>query len=247
MSFNADLAKLTVDLAKLAYRNAEAAEAGAAGHGLGEFRFFDGATSTQAFTAADEARRVLSFRGTESNNPRDWVVDSRFKPRPAALGSVHSGFDGALDEIWDAVLAEVGDDSRRLIITGHSLGGGLATLAAARLADVDRHPAGVYVYGCPRTGLTGFRDGYDAGLRDVTFRIINHIDIVTRVPLLVQGYRAPGQRMYFDRNGVFHADAGAWQIAKDDLIYRITNFRSIKALGLETHEIGAYVERVTAL
>jgi triacylglycerol lipase len=247
MSFDVAVARLTVDLAKLAYRDAVAAEAGAAGHGLGEFRFFDGATSTQAFTAADVTRRVLSFRGTESNNPRDWVVDSQFRPRPAALGSVHSGFDGALDEVWESVLEEIAQDPRQLIITGHSLGGGLAILAAARLADSGRPPAAVYVYGCPRTGLSGFRDGYDAGLRDVTFRIINHIDIVTRVPLLVQGYRAPGRRMYFDRDGAFHPDAGAWQIAKDDLVYRLTNFRSIKALGLSTHEIDAYLERVATL
>ncbi len=247
MSFDAELARLTVELSKLAYRSAQTAEAGAAGHGLGEFRFFDGATSTQAFTGADATRRFLAFRGTESNNPRDWVVDSQFKPRPAALGSVHSGFDGALDEVWEDVLAELADDNRPLIITGHSLGGGLATLAAARLADSDEPPAAVYVYGCPRTGLGGFRDSYDAKLRDVTFRIINHIDIVTRVPLLVQGYRAPGLRMYFDRDGTFHPDAGAWQIAKDDLRYRITNFRSIRALGLGTHEINAYVDRVANL
>ena len=247
MAFDPDLAKLTVDLAKLAYRDADSARSGAASHGLDQFRFFDGETSTQAFTATDANRRFLSFRGTESNNPRDWVVDSRFKPRPAALGSVHSGFDGALDEVWEEVLEEIGEDVRPLVITGHSLGGGLATLAAARLADTGSPPAAVYVYGCPRTGLAGFRDGYDATLRDVTFRIINHIDIVTRVPLLIQGYRAPGQRMYFDRNGGFHPDAGAWQIAKDDLVYRLTNFKSIKALGLGTHEMGAYVDRVAAL
>lgn len=42
--------------------------------------------------------------------------------------------------------------SRKLYITGHSLGGGLATIAAARLAFVhpDINIAGVFTYGAPR-------------------------------------------------------------------------------------------------
>ena len=105
----------------------------------------------------------------------------------------------------------------------------------------------MYVYGCPRPGLSGFRDAYDAILKGKTHRVINHIDIVTRVPLLRQGYRAPGLRQYFDKSGNFHENAGAWQVIKEDLIYRLTNFRSITALGIGTHEISAYRDRVNSL
>ena len=120
-------------------------------------------------------------------------------------------------------------------------------MAAARLVETNTPPSAVYVFGCPRTGLGDFRDAYDAALRDVTFRVINHIDLVTRVPLLVQGYRAPGRRMYFDASQTFHADAGAWHVAKDDLAYRLRHFGRIESLGLSTHEIGAYTKRVDSI
>lgn len=246
MSFDPVLAELTVTLSRLAYKDATSAQAGAADRGLDEFRFFT-ASSTQAFMAADTTRRFLAFRGTESTNPVDWARDAQFKPRPAALGQAHSGFDAALDEVWAEVTPVLAGDARPLIITGHSLGGGLSIMAAARLVEAGTPPAGVYVFGCPRTGLADLRDAYDAALREVTFRVINHIDLVTRVPLLVQGYRAPGRRMYFDASHEFHADAGAWHVVKDDLAYRFRHFGRIQSLGLITHEIGAYIQRVASL
>ena len=246
MSFDIAAAKLTADLSRLAYKDAPQAEAGAAGHGLGDFKFFSG-SSTQAYTATDATRRFLAFRGTESTNPIDWARDAQFMPRLSFLGRVHSGFDLALNEVWTQVHEEISGDPRPLTVTGHSLGGGLAFMAAARLADAETRPAAVYVFGCPRSGLADFRGAYDAGLKDVTFRIINHIDLVTRVPLLWQGYRAPGRRMYFDESHAFHADAGAWHIAKDDLRYRLRHFGRIKSLGLSTHEISEYMDRVNSL
>lgn len=247
MPFDIERAKLTVELSRLAYKDVALAQAGAADRGLGEFKFYDGGLSTQAFFSATTTDRYLAFRGTESTNPRDWMVDARFRPRPGALGSVHSGFDLALDEIWAEVASDLAGDVRPLTITGHSLGGGLAILAAARLVAAGSSPAAVYVFGCPRPGLRDFRDAYDRSLKNLTHRVVNHIDIVTRVALLVQGYRAPGLRQYFDISGTFHENAGAWQIIKEDLIYRFTNFRSIKALGLSTHDIGAYITSVNSL
>ena len=246
MPFDPSVAKLTVELSRLAYRDGPAAQQAVAALGLNEFRFFSG-SSTQAFTAADQDRRVLAFRGTEATNPIDWSRDAQFRPRAAALGRVHSGFDGALSEVWTDILDEIATDTRQLTVTGHSLGGGLAIIAAARLSDAGTPAASVYVYGCPRTGLSDFRDAYDAKLPDATFRIINHIDLVTRVPFLAQGYRAPGRRMYFDESHTFHPDAGAWQIAKDDIKYRLRHLGRIQSLGLTTHEIGAYRRRVDSL
>lgn len=247
MAFNRDAARLTVELARLAYRDAADAKDGAAALGLDEFIFFDGAASTQAFLAASPGNRYLVFRGTESANPRDWATDARFTPISTESGSIHSGFDAGIEEVWDDIVAEAVGDDRPLTITGHSLGGALALLAASRLNAAGSPPGDVYVYGCPRIGLADFRDGYDTAMRQSTYRIINHIDIVTRVPLLTQGYRAPGQRMYFDGTGAFHQDASAWRIVKDDILFRLTHLRSIRALGLANHEIGAYRAAMNSL
>jgi len=242
-----EMAKLTVTLSRIAYRSRDAAATAVAAEGLDTFRFFDG-PSTQAFTASSDDHRFLAFRGTESRNPVDWAKDAQFSPVPSDLdGRVHSGFRSALNEVWAAIEGELEQSDHPLVITGHSLGAGLAVLAASRAAGLGYDIAGVYLFGCPRPGLADFRASYDGRLQAVTFNVVNHIDVVTRVPFLTQGFRHVGRRMYFDASGAFHADAGAWHIALDDLRFRFRNFRSIRSIGLGPHEIGAYAAAIATL
>lgn len=70
------------------------------------------------------------------------------------------GFDEGLETVWAGAegmhkiiktLYEEEGKSRKLYITGHSLGGALATVAAARLAFLDDiNIAGMYTIGSPR-------------------------------------------------------------------------------------------------
>ena len=69
-------------------------------------------------------------------------------------GKVHLGIATALDFVWDSFKDRISAD-RPLFITGHSLGGGLATLAAARLSQ-GRDVHGVYTFGSPRVGDSEF-------------------------------------------------------------------------------------------
>ena len=88
-----------------------------------------------------------------------------------------------------------------VVFTGHSLGGALAAFRADRAG----HPvAAIYTYGQPRVGHRDFSRAYSERLEDRTYRAINHVDLVTRVPLLLQGYRHVGSRIYFDRGGTAH-------------------------------------------
>ncbi|MEE8330225.1 MAG: lipase family protein [Acidimicrobiia bacterium] len=242
---DANLAQLTVRLSRAAYLDQPDAATAVADLGLGGFRFFD-ASSTQAFVASDASRVFLAFRGTESDNPRDWVRDSQFATTKGELETmVHSGFHKALDEVWTDMrpLATGGE----VFLTGHSLGAGIATLAAARLADDGATVAGVYTYGQPRTGKADFAGAYQAALGSKTFRFVNHIDVVTRVPFLLQGYRHVGQRMYFDGDGAFHDGASVWKVAWDDIKARLRHFGTIKAAGVGPHDMSKYVARVDAL
>lgn len=247
MSFDTGLALTTVHLSRGVYGTPERGRQTAAEFGLGGFAPFSG-PSTQAFVAEDALRRYLVFRGTEATNPTDWMRNAEFRPVEGALGArIHSGFRRALDEVWVDVFPMVSGDDKDLVITGHSLGAGLATVAAARLVAAGLSVDDLYLYGSPRVGLGDFASAFDDALGVATYRIINHIDLVARVPLLVQGYRHVGRRMYFDGAGRFHPDAGAWQIAKDDLMARVRGFGRISVLGVTPHEISRYVERIESI
>lgn len=247
MSFEAAMALTTVQLARFAYRPLDQAEQDVTALGLTNYKQFSGA-STQAFVAQDGTHRYLVFRGTESTNHVDWLRDAEFRPVTGVFGTmVHSGFRRALDEVWSDVIPHITGNERGLVITGHSLGGGLAVLAAARLVSTDTEVDHVYTYGSPRPGLKDFAAAYTAELGTNTYRVINHIDIVTRIPLLVQSYRHVGRRMYFDGNERFHPNAGAWHIAKDDFLARLQHFGRIQSAGVAPHDIPRYVERIESI
>ena len=248
MPFDTGLAQLTVRLSRSAYRSRQRARDDSAAFGLADFRWFTD-ESTQAFSGTDAARLYVAFRGTEAANPIDWIKNAEFSPVVGELGGeVHSGFHSGVDEVWEDVLAVVEDTGKPVVLTGHSLGGALATLAAARVQEAGNAVAGVYTYGQPRVGHGDFRSPYEGRLGDVTYRFINHIDLVTRVPLLLQGYRHIGQRVYFDSAGTAHIGASAWRIAIDDVRYRLAHLGRIQeAAGLSPHEMSAYVDLVERL
>ncbi|MDR3621832.1 MAG: lipase family protein [Paludisphaera borealis] len=141
---------------------------------------------------------VVVFRGTKvllpglsgSDSPNvidmivgneDLKIDSRLLPAASRAGGfVHSGFldayariSGRLDEVFKARRAE-----QKLWLAGHSLGGALAVLALAHLAD-DGPIEGVYTYGCPRVGDRAFVDSLP---RCVHRRFVHRDDVVARIP-----------------------------------------------------------------
>lgn len=245
MQFSRELAKLTVSLAKLAYDQPATIERELADLGLGELVHFD-EPSTQAFLVHGGEGLYLSFRG--SQEAADWLANAKFLPSINDLGArVHTGFVEALDEVWAEIEPLVAAARVPVTVTGHSLGAALASLAALRLFGAGHKVAAVYTYGQPRTGHASFGRIYDSALGSITYRLVNHIDLVTRVPLLIQGYRHVGRRMYFDASGTFHPDASGWRITLDDLSYRLTHLGRIKSIGIESHLIGRYMRLVESL
>ena len=181
--------------------------------------------STQGFVAQGDGFAVAAFRGTEFFLPgrdplnllqgviADFLTDSQVAlvaaPRPAQ-GRIHQGFLAALDgdKVFDQLNDRLADVRRnqpgaKIWFTGHSLGGALAILAAARLSGIQ----GVYVYGAPRVGDASF--GKALAVR--TIRFVHGSDAVTQFPtfgLLVPPrfpslgrYQPNGEIVAIDRNG----------------------------------------------
>lgn len=179
---------------------------------------FSGA-STQAYVAHNDAFVLVAFRGTQllrydpdrtlidviEDVLRDIYADAKFGLVVwDGARHVHRGFKAALDEIWEPLAEHLNmlrrqKPERPVWFTGHSLGAALATLAA------DRYPntQGLYTFGSPLVGDSLFRERFTVP----AFRIVNHHDIIARVPLagpvkqahLELGvYHHVGQLVYID-------------------------------------------------
>lgn len=149
----------------------------------------------------------VTFAGSDPGKIEDWVTD--FDAMPSAT-DLHTGFQNTVETVWPAIETAIkkrGATERALFFTGHSLGGALAILAAARAAaKFGIQPTVVYTYGSPRTGGTIFFGEYTQLLGDSTFRLINGTDIVPTVPPpLSGGYRHVGHAIQCKTDGTFDA------------------------------------------
>jgi len=125
---------------------------------------------------------ALAFRGTEVTSIGDIRTDLKFSQvaSVSSKGFIHQGFQEAFQlvhrEIQD-YLDKPGMEPLPLFITGHSLGGALATIAAKELKY--RHGiAACYTYGSPRVG----DEEWVKEIKVPVYRVVNSADPVTWLP-----------------------------------------------------------------
>ncbi|EFY84713.1 extracellular lipase [Metarhizium acridum CQMa 102] len=99
---------------------------------------------------------------------------------------VHQGFWAAFTGIKGRMMQVVQEQLRqnpgfKVVATGHSLGGGVATLAGAYLRKGGVR-TDIYTYGSPRVGNTAFAEYVSDGRNGRTVRVTNKHDPVTVVP-----------------------------------------------------------------
>jgi triacylglycerol lipase len=161
---------------------------------------------------SNDATLVVVFRGTRLQvhtlfdvaevvliDEDDWRIDSQFLPTVCqAGGRAHRGFLAAYADIRDRLDAVV--RARRpgqaLWLTGHSLGGALATLAAAHLDEPTIQ--GIYTYGCPRVGDAAFVSVLP---RQSHYRFVHRDDWVSTVPPDLLGYVHGGTLWHLPGDG----------------------------------------------
>ena len=130
---------------------------------------------------------LIAFRGTQT--VWDWINDLDAVPIDyAALpgsGHVHMGFQLVDEQVRPSVahlLATGCVGAQRILVTGHSLGGAVAVLAAFQLAKAGTVVPELYTVAGPRTGAPDFSKDLDARI-PVCYRIVNFMDVVPQVPL----------------------------------------------------------------
>jgi len=156
-------------------------------------------------------RIIVAFRGTDSGDIENWKsnLDShRIEPfSQYPLASVHEGFWKAWLTVKDEVLSGIAliqteFGALPLHVTGHSLGGAMATDAAFDLVLNHGFTAGAYTFGSPRAGnyvyaaILGQRLSYH-------FRVTHNNDVVPHLPARSFGFHHPGSEIHFpERQGL---------------------------------------------
>jgi triacylglycerol lipase len=138
---------------------------------------------------------IIAFRGTTST--ADTVSDliARQTPFPwiSNAGKTHRGFTDIYGTARQQILACLSecDSNKKLIITGHSLGGALATLCALDLSCNSKFAFPiVYTFGAPRVGDPTFTAVYNRKV-PINHRVVIESDLIPLVPPPI--YKSPTQ------------------------------------------------------
>ena len=113
----------------------------------------------------------------------------------------------------------------RVTVTGHSLGGALATLCAVDAQyNFSNIKIDIYTFGAPRVGNSGFRESFNRRVPD-SHRFVYGMDVVPSLPRPWQGYRHVEQE---------HRLGSRWSM----------NFFSQR---LKDHQISNYISTLTMI
>jgi predicted lipase len=159
--------------------------------------------NTQVYIAANDDHILAAFRGTEAptaiDGLKDWLLtdaanllivpEGRLGTDLAAAGVAarfHQGFVRAIGDIWEPFIecieAERKKDERPIWLTGHSLGGALALLAAWLLRRKFIPVHQVYTFGGPMIGNEAVSEVFKREFPDKIFRYVNSPDPVPKLP-----------------------------------------------------------------
>jgi hypothetical protein len=154
-----------------------------------------------AILAIDHQERlmIVSFRGTVTD--KDWQTNIDFFLTNASdicpNCKAHAGFldswRGARKPIldfWKLLRANYPD--YKSVVTGHSLGGALATLCSLEMSNLDRNATILlFTYGVPRVGDQTFASYIETTLGQNSYRMTHLNDPVPRLPGRLLGFRHP--------------------------------------------------------
>jgi predicted lipase len=165
--------------------------------------FLSSIHDAQLYTLICDDYVIFAIRGTESlvdiktdinflKDPFQDIIYSNNVDYTKYKGiNVHQGFLKQYNSIKYSIIATVYGQMwkntstlKKIIFVGHSLGGGLATLAAAHLKALFKDLyIECYTFGSPRVGNKKFMRFFN-DMVDYSCRCVNGCDIITKIPKL---------------------------------------------------------------
>ncbi|QDU20050.1 lipase family protein [Urbifossiella limnaea] len=173
--------------------------------------------NTQVYLAQNAEHVVVAFRGSENpaslDGLKDWLLTNALnllvQPQGplatefAAAGAgarFHQGFVTAITAVWPqlfpAVEAELKRADRPLWVTGHSLGGALALLAAWLFKRKFLNVHQVVTFGAP---MVGNKDVAEAIGRELAGKVVRYVNSPDPVPLLPMMSLVSSEYLHCDR------------------------------------------------
>jgi hypothetical protein len=148
-------------------------------------------SDTQGFVAIKDKSIYVVWRGSESK--KDFQNDASIDKVPFINEGekVHIGFkycwESVVGDTYNAIdtaLENLQGEATNIIVSGHSLGGAVATLYAYSIKNHYPHyNIKSLTIGSPRVGNKVFKENYDKSGID-TLRIVHNNDLVTHTPYI---------------------------------------------------------------
>jgi Lipase (class 3) len=158
----------------------------------------DGQSHPRGFAMLGKETAIIAIAGSESIV--DWLIDGSAWKTDAFGAEVHAGFLTEHEKIWPQVheLLRRYPAGSKVTITGHSLGGAIATLLGYAAVDELELVPDVITFGSPRVGNWKFSRKFNKMVPN-SLRVQHHDDLIPRVPKL--GYVHVNQLLRLDDNG----------------------------------------------
>ncbi len=191
---------------------------------------------------------AIAFRGTDEI--ADWLDNLNAFSLDRFFGSFHRGFFASFEDVWQPLFSEYmrlrAIKKRPLFLSGHSLGGAMASIAAAQLIHEDLPFSSVYTFGQPRAMNRATSRIFNAECKNRYFRFHNNNDIITRVPARAMGYSHVGSYLYISQEKVINRESGFWYRFVDHVDGFIDSIGKKGLDGVEDHSIDDYLSAVAA-
>ncbi|MEM7335669.1 MAG: hypothetical protein AAF490_26560 [Chloroflexota bacterium] len=146
----------------------------------------DDEESDMHFEPVEDEGKAKHFEFVESSS-----LESADLAPAHPRAQMHLGFVTAYMTVQDYVHNYVvKHQPKKITVTGHSLGGALATLCAVdmKLTYLGKYDVDLYTYGAPCVGNTEFPDLFNTAVPK-SYRFVNGLDVVPQVPRPWQGYK----------------------------------------------------------